>query len=221
VKPEAPKIEKPLKRLDLLKKPDSKPAYEVFDESSDKLTICRKYVGEWKKIPSSNELQKFASDRGKHVTFSQAVPLLTEFTTKLLAAFNGLTVEATDTREAKVSGALREVTEKNKRWAIEVHPDPKTKYNFTTDKIPDVRVSDDIAEWIRPVEHADDRLKSYFKDADKDGDGVISKVEFASLMREDGEFTDEEVDTLFKKVDLDGDGVINYEEFGKWVGADG
>lgn len=210
--------EKPLKRLTLEKRPDNKPAYEVFDEkANDKLIICRKYMGEYKKIPAGPQLQTFANDHGKHVSFSQAVPLLTEFTTKLLGAFNGLTVEAIDNREVKVHGALREVIEQNKRWTIKIHPDASMRYEFKADKIPEVHVSDDVADWVRPEEKEDDRLKAYFRDADKDGDGVINKEEFALLMREDGEFSDDEVNTLFKKVDLDGDGVINFVEFGKWV----
>merc|ERR1712110_388727 len=114
------------------------------------LLICRKYMAEYKKVPSTTELQGFAKNIGKTVAFSKASPAITDFTLLLLTAFNGVTVQATDTREEKFTGALRSTTTQNKRWAIEVHPDAAAKYSFTTDKLPDVAVSDRVADWVRP-----------------------------------------------------------------------
>merc|ERR1712048_758313 len=107
---------------------------------NEPLLICCKYLAEYKKSPSTTELQGFAKKIGKTISFSQATPVITDFLTKLLSAFNGLTVEATDNRDEKVNGALRGATEKSKRWQIEVHEEAK-KYLFTVDKIPDIAVS--------------------------------------------------------------------------------
>jgi hypothetical protein len=149
---DAQAVEKPLRKLALDAVPDDNPAYEVFPPENEQLYICRKFMAEEKRIPGPTQLQAFAKKIGKTVTFSQASPTISDFTVKLLSAFNGVTVMAWDTREEKAEGALRGVTEKNKRWAIEVSPAAEVRYVYNTDKLPDISISQQVADWIRPAE---------------------------------------------------------------------
>lgn len=148
--------------------PDDNPAYEVFPADSDAFLLCRKFLAEYKVVPGEYGLKSFAKSIVKQVSSrtlgrggsqSRIQPgpsylptgIVAEFTQKLLKAFNGVTVVATDIRGVKVQGALRDVKYLNKRWAMEVHPDAVTRYTFTTDKAPEIVVSEEIAGWVRPV----------------------------------------------------------------------
>lgn len=57
-----------------------------------------------------------------------------------------------------------------------------------------------------------------FKHFDKDGDGVISRVELRSMMYAlDSTLSDDEITTVFENMDRDGSGNIDYQEFVRWV----
>lgn len=62
-----------------------------------------------------------------------------------------------------------------------------------------------------------DRLKVVFKNADANGDGVISKEELRNLLGQLDKWSDAEFDVLFAEVDKNGDGKIQHQEFIDWV----
>ena len=58
-------------------------------------------------------------------------------------------------------------------------------------------------------------LVEMFKKYDKDGSGVIEKVEFLDLVKTLGftEVTEAETDAVFQGIDLNNDSVISFSEF--------
>ena len=57
-------------------------------------------------------------------------------------------------------------------------------------------------------------IKDFFREFDKDGNGVIDREEFRAVMKQQGaEVTDKELTQLMKMADIDGNGKIDYEEF--------
>ncbi len=58
------------------------------------------------------------------------------------------------------------------------------------------------------------QLRSYVREADDDGDGLISKDEFRKLLDKSGlgNMSDSEARALFAKVDKDGDGDLTMAE---------
>lgn len=62
-----------------------------------------------------------------------------------------------------------------------------------------------------------ENIKEIFRNADANGDGVISEDELKSLFRELDDWSDEEFAVLFQSVDKNGDGKIQTQEFVDWV----
>jgi hypothetical protein len=64
-----------------------------------------------------------------------------------------------------------------------------------------------------------DKLEAMFKKLDTDGDGTLSKEEFAKMTelrkKAEGKAKGKGVDKLFEKLDADGDGKISLDEFKK------
>jgi len=57
-----------------------------------------------------------------------------------------------------------------------------------------------------------------FKTYDKDGDGLITRVELRSMMHTlDHTLSDDEITAVFENIDKDGSGKIDYQEFIRWV----
>eukprot|EP00408_Alexandrium_pacificum_P059099 CAMPEP_0171174908 /NCGR_PEP_ID=MMETSP0790-20130122/10964_1 /TAXON_ID=2925 /ORGANISM="Alexandrium catenella, Strain OF101" /LENGTH=428 /DNA_ID=CAMNT_0011639785 /DNA_START=147 /DNA_END=1430 /DNA_ORIENTATION=+ len=78
----------------------------------------------------------------------------------------------------------------------------------------------------RPVGDGVDKrgkIADSFKRFDKNGDGVISKVELKEVLvaisQKSGRsgMTDDHIDKLIEVIDVNGDGYIDYEEFADWV----
>mmetsp|Transcript_60622 Transcript_60622/g.195284 ORF Transcript_60622/g.195284 Transcript_60622/m.195284 type:complete len:504 (-) Transcript_60622:111-1622(-) len=63
-------------------------------------------------------------------------------------------------------------------------------------------------------------IKAAFREADQNGDGLISKGELKEAFQYLGEWTDEEFETLFQEADATGDGRLSYNEFVEWVMAE-
>lgn len=60
-------------------------------------------------------------------------------------------------------------------------------------------------------------LKELFKVFDQNGDGRISRSEFALLLsRIDADADDLETDLAFSIIDSDGSGTASFEEFAEW-----
>jgi Ca2+-binding EF-hand superfamily protein len=64
-----------------------------------------------------------------------------------------------------------------------------------------------------------DKVEMMFRKLDTDGDGVLSKEEFAKIAelhkKADGKASGKHLDKLFQKLDADGDGKISLDEFKK------
>ncbi len=57
-------------------------------------------------------------------------------------------------------------------------------------------------------------LHEVFAQADQNGDGTLSRVEFRTVLKEAGMgFTRKELNAIMHEVDVNGDGVISYKEF--------
>merc|ERR1712216_908304 len=65
-----------------------------------------------------------------------------------------------------------------------------------------------------PREELEAMLRDVFMKADRDGNGSLSRKEFATCIKEaDLGFTRKEINVLLSEVDADGDGMVSYEEF--------
>ena len=62
------------------------------------------------------------------------------------------------------------------------------------------------------------RLRSVFREFDKDGSGVIDRAELDAVMNELGsDFSDDELQRMIGLADKDASGTLNYEEFITYV----
>jgi len=59
-----------------------------------------------------------------------------------------------------------------------------------------------------------------FKEADQNGDGLISREELKRVFGHLEDWSDEDFDTLFDAAETTGDGKLNYEEFVQWIMGD-
>mmetsp|Transcript_134893 Transcript_134893/g.269162 ORF Transcript_134893/g.269162 Transcript_134893/m.269162 type:complete len:269 (-) Transcript_134893:30-836(-) len=66
----------------------------------------------------------------------------------------------------------------------------------------------------------DEGVMAAFKEADTNGDGVISLEELKDVFGRIGDWNDEEFEVLFQAAQTDDDGNLSYEEFVNWVMAD-
>ena len=66
----------------------------------------------------------------------------------------------------------------------------------------------------KSITSEDDKIIKMFSFFDKDGDGLISRMELKNLLTQTGqEITDEEIDAIMQEVDGDNNGVIDFDEF--------
>jgi len=62
------------------------------------------------------------------------------------------------------------------------------------------------------------RLRSVFRDFDKDGSGLIDRAELDAVFNELGQdFSDDELQRMIQLADKDESGTLNYEEFISYV----
>lgn len=67
---------------------------------------------------------------------------------------------------------------------------------------------------------AAEQIKSCFRRADTNKDGLISRSELEATFRKLGAWSDAEFDVLFESADANADGKLQYTEFVNWVMAD-
>lgn len=71
------------------------------------------------------------------------------------------------------------------------------------------------------IEHAMEKAKQLFKEADTDGSGTMSEDELKFIFRELGEWSDEQFAVLFAEADKDSNGSLNYDEFLSYIFGEG
>jgi len=76
-----------------------------------------------------------------------------------------------------------------------------------------------VCEAAGPIQD-DTGVMQAFKEADANGDGVISLEELKDVFGHIGNWSDEEFEVLFQAAQTDDDGNLSYEEFVNWIMAD-
>jgi len=76
-----------------------------------------------------------------------------------------------------------------------------------------------VCEAAGPIQD-DTGVMEAFKEADANGDGVISLEELKDVFGRIGNWSDEEFEVLFQAAQTDDDGNLSYEEFVNWIMAD-
>lgn len=71
---------------------------------------------------------------------------------------------------------------------------------------------------LSPQQHKEARLRSVFRQFDKDGSGVIDRSELDAVFNELGkDFDDDELQRMIGLADQDASGTLDYEEFISYV----
>lgn len=71
---------------------------------------------------------------------------------------------------------------------------------------------------LSPKEHKVARLRSLFRDFDKDGSGLIDRSELDAVFDEAGKhFSEDELQRMIQQADQDASGTLNYDEFVEYV----
>lgn len=148
---DTPAQEKPLSGLLLSTAPDSA-VWEVFDEEDERVLLVRGYVANSRRLPTKDQLQSYAKGRGKSLPYSAVAPLTKAFGTKLLNAMLYGQVTCTDAYGAAFEGTLRNWSEKNERWSLDVWQSDGTRFNFVADKQPTIETSQELATWLQVVD---------------------------------------------------------------------
>eukprot|EP00927_Polykrikos_kofoidii_P043496 TRINITY_DN37563_c2_g3_i1.p1 TRINITY_DN37563_c2_g3~~TRINITY_DN37563_c2_g3_i1.p1 ORF type:complete len:1164 (+),score=226.58 TRINITY_DN37563_c2_g3_i1:83-3493(+) len=140
-------VEMTLAKIVLEVAPD-KAVWEVFEEGDDSVNMLRKCVINLKGLPSKEQLQKFASQSGLPLKFSDVAPLLRIFRTKLLNTVLESCVTVVDTYNKEVNGSFSAWSETNEKWVVEVWPSSTERFAFSGTKTVKIEISDSVAEWL-------------------------------------------------------------------------
>mmetsp|Transcript_42145 Transcript_42145/g.132663 ORF Transcript_42145/g.132663 Transcript_42145/m.132663 type:complete len:304 (+) Transcript_42145:1-912(+) len=135
----------------LLASPIETPSWEIFDPEDERATVVRVFMAENRRLPTKEQLQRFAGSRGKSIPYSAVATVVKDFRAKLLNAVVNTTVKVFDIYGSDYEGCMRAWTEKNERWNLDVWQGGKTRFNFNSDKQPIIEVSDAFADWLRPA----------------------------------------------------------------------
>lgn len=135
-----------------LTSPPSTAVWEVFEDDNVQFKVVRAFLGANKRMPSREQLQTFARGQGTSLAYSAVAPLVKDFQGRLLKAWVGLQVSCTDPYGTSSPGVLKNWTEKNDRWNLDVWPSEGVRFNFQSDKAPILEISEEVATWLKPRE---------------------------------------------------------------------
>mmetsp|Transcript_28753 Transcript_28753/g.79189 ORF Transcript_28753/g.79189 Transcript_28753/m.79189 type:complete len:1154 (-) Transcript_28753:131-3592(-) len=150
-----PAIEKAMTKVTFVLAPQ-KARWESFPDDNAPLKVACLHVANEKGIADprqfKSKLQAFARSKGVNLKFSEVAPLIKDFNTKFFAAFQGVQVQITDDKNVVTNGTLRDCTEKNDRWTLDVWKDTTAMIKFTSASSPKVEIYDSVVEWLKPLD---------------------------------------------------------------------
>lgn len=143
--------ERPMSRISFVLPPE-KAVWEIFEDDDENLRLIRSFVAEKLHLPSKEQLQSYAKSAGRTLKYSEVAPLVRSFRSKLFDSGVGAEVLVYDAALTEYRGVMRGWTEKNESWSVDLWPDePGKRYNFTLNHQPNVDMSAEFADWLRPT----------------------------------------------------------------------
>lgn len=146
--PVASAAKKSLKAIVLNDPPSDKSSFEVFPADNEQLAKAKEFLVEKRVVPNAQALQKHMKDVGCPIGFSAVGPLLKDLRGKLLDSCKGHDVSCADTQGYDTTGVLKEWSEKNRTWALDVWVGSSKRFNFETSNDPEIRLGDKYATWL-------------------------------------------------------------------------
>uniref|UniRef100_A0A7S4UC93 Uncharacterized protein n=1 Tax=Alexandrium monilatum TaxID=311494 RepID=A0A7S4UC93_9DINO len=141
--------EKALSRL-VLQQPPSVSVSEVFNEDAHPNNVVfRSFVSNQKRLPTMSQLQNYARNSGTSLKYSTVAPLIKECRSRLLDAAVNKEVIVADIFEVDSAGDLRNWSENNGNWALDIWSPDGKRYAYKTNKEPAFLVSDAWAAWLQ------------------------------------------------------------------------
>jgi hypothetical protein len=139
--------DKTLSRVVLQEAPEAA-VWEVFEDDNEQLKLAKELTAKSKRLPTKEQLQANAKAAGKPLKYSEVAPLISTFTKKLFDSAKHTQILVVDAYNAEETGTMREWSEKNQNWKLDVWPDDDRRFNYTLNKQPVIEVSDEFAEWL-------------------------------------------------------------------------
>jgi len=130
-----------------LTKPPATIANAVFKDADEKMNMARIFTSEKKRLPTKEQMQLFAKNRGHPLKYSEVAPLVKAFRKTLLDAISEGEVSVMDSTNKKVSGLMTSWSEKNDRWTVEVDGETGA-FLFSSPKEPVLELTDAVASWL-------------------------------------------------------------------------
>lgn len=122
---------------------------------NNKFALLRGFIAEKSKLPTKEQLQMMATNKGMPLKYSEVAPLVKEFTQKWLDTSIGLQIEAVDATRKKHTGTLNRWREKNSRWSVGVLVGsdgvlPGGVHLMQCGKDPVIEVDAMVTKWVKP-----------------------------------------------------------------------
>mmetsp|Transcript_13287 Transcript_13287/g.23769 ORF Transcript_13287/g.23769 Transcript_13287/m.23769 type:complete len:643 (+) Transcript_13287:52-1980(+) len=131
----------------LLTAPPQGPANEAFSRSA---VFCG-FVEQNLKLPTTVQLQNCAKNIGTPLSYTVAAPLIKECRAWMLDAATGKEVVVSDAFGMEVSGVLRQWSENNDNWMVDIWLADGRRSTFRSSKEPGFSVSKTWGDWLRIV----------------------------------------------------------------------
>jgi len=126
-----------------------KPVHDCFRGMDEKLSLVRAFTEDKSRMPTKEQLQLFAKNRGQPLKYSEVAPLSKNFRRLLIDAAVDCQVVATDATQKKCTGDLKSWEEKNEHWRLDVLREDGIKFRFTSLKEVTLEVSPAFAAWLK------------------------------------------------------------------------
>jgi hypothetical protein len=147
---EAQPEDRTLGRL-LLKVPPETSARDVFAGAAteDELNVIRSFLEKEKRLPTTAQLQAFASSQKTPLKYATVAPLIKAVRSRMLDAASSHEVDVVDTWQVEATGVLRKWEVNNTNWKLDVRSlDSQSRYSYQTAQDPALLVSDAWAHWL-------------------------------------------------------------------------
>jgi len=126
--------------------PPDRAVMEFFVDG-DGMDLPRQFTSKKGRVPTREQLQAWARNRGQPLKYSEAAPLVRKFRKVLLDACIGMEITAGNIHSAEFEGTLMSWTEKNAHWDMTLRSGD-TQYQLTSHKDVIVEVTDDVSVWL-------------------------------------------------------------------------
>lgn len=146
--PVASATKRSLKSIVLDDPPWDKSSFEVFHADNELLSKAKEYMVEKREVPNAQAFHRHMNNVGCPVVFSAVAPLLRDLRQKLFDSSKGHEIFCADSQGFDTKGVLKEWSEKNRCWSLDVWVGNAKRFNFESSNDPFIKLGDKYVAWL-------------------------------------------------------------------------